>query len=297
MASHNANEEKRQEAYILRKLKSLSAWRGSLFDKGIELFVIPAIENSKLIDWEWVAGQTLELARRQFAFSKAKKYRFVSQSAAGEEFCALLSHENGLSVPSEELKEVFEHIVRCFDNLSRQTEFVDYLRWRKWYGVQIPLSFSLDGVTVAAQPDLLFFRGKGQLTLVEWKTGVSETSYHRPQLLVYALAACKKWPDARLEELEICEANLMKNEIQKHHVTEKDLLQIEDFIFLSISEIKALTRGEGFLEQHLEDYEFANNPNTCQCCSFRKICLEVISEDASNQFIRDSEPVQLELPL
>jgi len=297
MASHNAKDEKRKEAYILRKLQSLPAWRGSLFDKGIELFVIPALENSKLIDWEWVVQQTLELARRQFAFSKAKKYRFVSQSAAGEEFCALLFHENGLGVSSEELKEVFEHIVRCFENLGRQTEFVDYLRWRKWYGVQIPLSFSLDRITVAARPDLLFFRGKGQLTIVEWKTGMSETSDHRPQLLVYALAASRKWPDVILEGLEIYEANLMKNEIQRHHVTEQDLLEIEDFIFLSISEIKALTRGEGFSEQHLEDYEFANNSNTCQNCSFRKLCLEVVSEYASNQFIRDSEPVQLELPI
>jgi CRISPR/Cas system-associated exonuclease Cas4 (RecB family) len=174
---------------------------------------------------------------------------------------------------------------------------VDYLRQRKWYGVQIRLPSSLDGVTVAAQPDLLFFRGKGQLTIVEWKTDMSETSNHRPQLLVYALAASRKWPEVKSEELEICEANLMKNEIRRHHITEQDLLEIEDFIFLSISEIKALTQGEGFSEQHLEDYEFANNPNTCQYCSFRQLCLEVVSEDASNQFIRDSEPVQLELPL
>ena len=299
MARHDADDERRRDAYILKQLQTLPAWRGRLFDKGIERFVIPAIENGKPVDFDRVTQQTMELAHRQFAFSKARKYRDpgTKKGAVGDEFCALFPHEYGLGVSPEELKMALRDIACCFENLRQQTEFVDYIRRRKWYGVQKTLSFNLDGVAVEGRPDLLFFRGEGQLTIVDWKTELSETSDNRPQLLVYALGATRGWPQARLGEIEIYEANVMRNEIRRHHATEEDLLEIEDFIFSSICEIRSLIQGGKFADQNPEDYELANNPNTCQYCSFRSLCLEVLSEDASSQSIRDVEPVQLDLPL
>jgi hypothetical protein len=299
MAYHNTNDKRRREAYILKQLQNLPAWRGRLFDKGIERFVIPAIKNGEFIDFEQVTQQTIELAHQQFAFSKARKYRDpgTKKGAAGDEFCALFPHEYGLGVSHEEFESVLQDIVCCFENLQRLAEFLDYIRQRKWYGVQRTLSFNLDEVAVEGRPDLLFFRGEGQLTIIDWKTESNETSDNRPQLLAYALGAIRGWPQARLEELEIYEANVMKDEVRRHHVTERDLLETEDFIFSSIFRIRSLIQGGKFSDQHPEDYELANSPNTCQYCSFRKLCLEVLSEDASDQSIRDIEPIQLELSL
>lgn len=283
----------------MRQLRSLSGWRGSLFDKGIEFSVIPAIENSEPIDFDQAIRQTVELAQRQYSFSETKRYRDagIKKGDAGDEFCALFSHEYGLGISPEELEEVFQDLACCFENLQQQTEFVNYLRQGKWYGVQKTLSLNLDGVSIEGRPDLLFFGNEGQLTIVDWKTELSETSDNRPQLLVYALGAIRGWPQARLENLEIYEANVMKDEIRIHHITEQDLLKTEDFIFSSVYEIRSLTQGGKFPDQHIEDYELANSPKTCQYCSFRKLCLEVLNEDASSQFIRDPEPAQLRLPL
>lgn len=299
MAAHNASDERRREAHILAQLKSLSAWRGNLVDKGIERFVIPALENGIRIDFDRATQQTIGLAHRQLAFSKAKKYRETgtTKKDIGDEFCALFCHEYGQDISPEKLESLPQDIACCFRNLERQTGFMGYLRQGKRYRTQERLSFYLDEVIVVAWLDLLFFGEAGQLTIVDWKTGVSETSHYRPQLLVYALAAVKGWPKAQSENLEIYEANLMKNKIRRHHVTEQDLLGIEDFIYSSICEIRSLTQDKKFQDQHPEDYEFANSSNTCKYCSFRKLCLEVLSEDASDQLIQDYEPVQLELLL
>jgi len=299
MAAHNAIDERRREAHILAQLKNLSEWRGNLADKGIEHFVIPALENGIQIDFEHATQQTIELAYRQLAFSKARKYREpgITKSDIGDEFCALSRHEYGQDFSSEELEALFLDIACCFENLEQQTDFIEYLKQGKRYGTQKILSFYLDEVRIIAWLDLLFFREAGQLTIVDWKAGMSETSDYRPQLLVYALAAVEGWPKAQPGNLEIYEANIMKNEIRRHHVTEQDLLGIEDFIYSSICEIRSVTQDKKYQHQHVEDYEFANSPDTCMYCSFRKLCLEVLSEDASDQPIQDHEPVQLEMLL
>src|SRR5688572_14515333 len=96
-AWHNAKDPVRREAFVLKQLKTIELWRGSVVHRGIEKFVIPSLENNLAVDWNAVGDQTVEMARRQLAFSALRKYRQkgLSKTAAGDDYCALSVHEVG----------------------------------------------------------------------------------------------------------------------------------------------------------------------------------------------------------
>lgn len=281
MASARARDLRRREAYVLKQLKSLSAWQGSLVHQGIARFVVPALQRREPIDLDMVIKETVALARRQFAFSMAGRYRdpALSKEAAGDGFCALFEHEYGGVISDGAVHKVETVIERCFRNLCRHRDFLAYLSGRPWYGVELPLTVPLDGATLGVQLDLLFFRRDGQPTIVDWK--VEQAGDNSRQMMVYALAVARspRWRGVRPEAIEIYEANLFNDVIKRHLITEERLEEAEDFVLRSVARIRALTGDPRFEGQHFADYEVANSPMACEYCPFQRLCLEMSKWD------------------
>jgi len=276
-ASHNARDPERREAYVLKQLQHVSAWQGHVVHHVMATDFLSAVTRGDPIDPTVLTTASVALARRQFAFSGAKRYREPGQtkSAAGEEYSALFAHEYGWPADSEVLDQVEMNLARCFANLAAQPEFLDQLRAGSRYAAELPLNIRLDGVTVAATPDLVFIRSNGQPTIVDWKIAQSETSDYSRQLLVYALVVsrCGRWPGVRPDEIELIEANLLKNEIRRHPVSAQSLDDTEDFIYRSVIELKTLMEDVNPAVLDLADFDVAEQPSTCLYCGFRGICV------------------------
>jgi hypothetical protein len=176
------------------------------------------------------------------------------------------------------LRKVHTTIRHCFDNLAGQHEFLATLRAGFNHKTERQLFCRLDGVTVAAQIDLLFRRPDGQPTVVDWKIAQSETSDYSPQLLVYALAvACAApWEGIKPEAIELYEVNLLKNRVHLHTVTPGRLDEAEDFIYRSITEMKGLVGSAKFEDLDLAEFEVAAKPQSCAHCNLRGPCIRLL---------------------
>jgi len=87
-AWHNARDPVRREAFLLKQVKTLALWKGSIVHRGIELYVLPQLQQNTRVDWHQVAQQTIALARRQFVFSAQRRYREagMSKAQAGDDY-------------------------------------------------------------------------------------------------------------------------------------------------------------------------------------------------------------------
>lgn len=275
LAAAKSNDPVRREAWVLSQLQDLSRWRGRLVDYGIEHFLVPPLKAGRLPYLEDVIASTLEVARRQWEFSASGRYREpgLIKDQHKEDFCALYEHEYGREIGEADRKQVEAEVTEAFRNLYGMTELLDCLRQQKVFLAQRTLWVSYERAKVKAIPDLLCWRGS-QATLFDWKATESETSDYTWQMLVYALAVQRNWPETRAENITVYEVRLLERVVIPHVITADRLLAAEDFLYQSVLDVEALTGGKPLEAQDWEDYEPAQSSRTCATCNFRRICLE-----------------------
>jgi hypothetical protein len=175
------------------------------------------------------------------------------------------------------LSDALDEISNALAFLSRQDEFIGYLQAGGSHRFEEPLHFRVEGIELAAmaQVDVLFFRGLGQATIVDWKVGNSETADYTRQLQIYALALlrCGQWPALTdPEKIELFEANLLHQRVVQHRFTIEDIAAVEDFIFKSMVEMEAIAADLNYDSLSISDFDVANNPTNCAYCPFHSPC-------------------------
>ena len=277
IASPTAKDAERHEAYVLKQLQPRSAWLGSLVHRVLSTIFLADLRAGQSIDQAKLTTAAQALARRQFTFSAAKQYRVVGQTKgkAKNDYCALFEHEHDLDISQDVLAVLDGKLASCFDHLAGQGEFLASLYAGKQYLAELPLNFKLNGASITATLDLVFLRANGQPTIVDWKIAESETSDYSRQLFIYALAVLRsgRWPAARAEEMELYEANLLKNVVRRHELSTERLAEAEDFIYRSLVERDALFGKGSFKDLDLDALEVAEQPTTCAYCNFRSLCI------------------------
>ena len=280
VASHAARDPVRREAYILKQLQHVATWQGSLVHHVLATEFVPALRARCAIDAETLSASARSLAERQFAFSATKRYRAFGEtkSGAGPDYCALFEHEFDAVIDAETPSRVADDAAVSFKNLMSQTEFLRELRAGRDHTAEVPLMFRLDGVTIAATPDLLFRLVSGKMAIVDWKIGRSETSDYRMQLVVYALATARsgRWPGLSPDDVELYEVNLLQNCVRRHPVDSARLESAADFVYRSLMDLRRLGADAAYGDMDLSAFDVAGRPTTCQYCNFRKLCTETL---------------------
>jgi hypothetical protein len=246
--------------------------------RGIERFVVPALESDLAIEWGSVADQTIEMAKRQIEFSSERKYRQkgLSKKAAGDDYCALATHDAGGEITEETFAKVQEMIRTAFANLAGMNDFWAGVRGARRYFSEPPVFAEYEGVRVEGHIDLMFFRGAGRPTIIDWKlyegTGGSDAAY---QTAMYAWLLCRMpaWHVNNPADVELMEVRLLDSQVIRHRCDTEILDALEDKIYRGIHDIRSLTGGLGFDEVNAEDFAYANSPGTCALCPFRTLCL------------------------
>ena len=264
---------------MLKQLKTLELWRGNVVHQGIENFVVPLLEENRDIDWKHVIEETLAMAERQFRFSEQRRYRErgVSKNKYPLEYCALTCHEDGHRVDRAKVDEILASVGTAIATLAGMDSLWGHMRGRGKYYCEVPIIVSYEGFRIEVKPDLMFFRGFGRPSIIDWKVYEDVSgSDARLQEALYAWALCRheKWRVSRPDDVELIEVQLLANSVRRHAVSDGAFEELEDRIYRSIHEILALTEGMDYAEQDVADFAYANSQNSCAFCPFREPCLE-----------------------
>ncbi|MBW1783207.1 MAG: PD-(D/E)XK nuclease family protein [Deltaproteobacteria bacterium] len=276
-AWHNARDPVRREAFLLKQVKTLNLWQGSLVHRGIELFIVPALQQGRRIEWDAAIVSTEAMAKRQFAFSKARRYREkgMSKVKAKDDYCALAGHEIEAGVSPEEFQGVLHTVEQSLRNLASMTELLEEIQCVEKYWPELPLYVGYDIARIEVHIDLLYFRAFAQPTIIDWKVsrsmGGSETDL---QTALYAWAMCRhpKWRVERPEDCELIEVQLLTQNVIRHQVTKDIFDRLENRIYRSLSMIQSVRLGRSYNLADLDDYDFAKNPNSCSYCPQGALC-------------------------
>ena len=279
-AWHNGKDPIRREAFVLKQLKTLDTWRGSVVHTAIQRHVVPCWENRRAVDWDAVAREGRAIAERQFAFSKARRYREngLSKTKAGDDYCALVIHDQPSSTTEEDVLSAIDGVEVAIRNLSGMSEFLKHAQGRPKYFCELPVAVTYHGANITGYIDLMFFRGYNQPTIVDWKCydSASGSDAHM-QTALYAWLLCRssQWSISTPESVELMEVRLGREPgVIRHTFSAEQFQELEDRIFQSVEEIRALCGDGLYAGQDLADYAFAQNSNSCAYCSFRKLCQE-----------------------
>ena len=296
VASHGHKDPVRREYFVLKQLKTLDEWHGLLVHRGIEKMVVPLLSQNARPDWDRAIDETVKMAERQREFSRAKRYRdaALSKTKAGDEYCALLCHDDDRDLTPEEWDATTGVVELAFRNLAGLDALWGAIEGKSKYLPEVNMHLYYDGAHIVVKPDLVCFRSITKPTIVDWK--VSDAmggSDARTQMGVYAWAMSRtsQWSGTKIEDVELLEVQLLKPAVFSHKCDEDTLIEIEDRVYRSIDEIRALCGDGNYKTLDEADFELARNANTCALCPFRKQCAASLVKPAVQ-----SEPV-LELKL
>jgi hypothetical protein len=284
-AWHNARDPVRREAFLLKQVKTLDLWQGSLVHRGIELFLVPAWQERRSVDWDAAIAGTLAMAQRQFAFSRARRYREtgMSKTKAEDDYCALAGHETEAGVSAGEFRGVLHAVERSFRNLAGMTELMKEIQRADRLWPELGLHVEYDVARIEVRLDLLYFRAYGQPTIIDWKVSESMGGSDADlQTALYAWAMCRhpKWRVERPEDCELVEVQLLTQDVVRHRATQEIFDRLENRIYRSVDLIQSLRLGRKYDLADVDDYDFAGNPNSCGYCPQGELCRKLAANNA-----------------
>jgi hypothetical protein len=277
-AWHNARDPLRREAFLLSQLKTLETWRGLVVHQAIQTLVVPYLQVNR-VDWDQVIRGASALAERQFQFSANRRYREVGMSkkkAAGD-YCALFAHEFGMPILDDQVQATLKSIEHALRNLSRMDDFLRHVGARNYYHPELAISANYNGVRIKGQIDLLFGRGYGEYSVVDWKDYESLSGGDaRLQMSLYAWLLCQSqsWPVSDARNIELWEVKLGEGRSVCHRIDQTSFDELEDFMYKSTEEMRVLCGDGTYDPRDLEGYPHTDNPNSCRFCAYRNVCRE-----------------------
>ncbi len=282
VASHNARDPLRREAYVRRQLQSVAAWQGSVVHRVLATDALADLRADRPIAPLALAAAAHALAERQWAFSTARRYREpgMTKAKAGDAYCALLVHESGEDAGDAPLRAVQENATRCFAHLAGQANLLARLYAGYERVSELPLALRSAKATVAATPDLIVAGYDGTLTIVDWKVSRATDSKHAPQLLLYALMALEsgRWRGLTPAKIGLYEVNLLDNRVYHHPFNAGDLEAMAASVQAGVAELGRVLGDGAYARLDLGALVIAAEPAACASCVFTPLCIDGLVE-------------------
>jgi len=287
VANANAKDPVRREAYILNNLKSIYAWRGGLVDEVLSMKLIPALNRNQTPPGlseiqgfaEWLSNLQLEYALE----NRIREEGFV-KSKAGTAFAALIDVDYGEGIDNDSISKAKEEIATALKNLYTTMETTrNTLKAGISCIAKRTLSFNFSDVSVMAIPDVIVFHETDTPTIIDWKVHLNSAWDSRLQLALYALSLseCKSqagfpdnWKGCNPQDVRIIEAQLLSGIEREYSITEEDILELEDYIWISGNQMQKAISGLDSKEYCPDSFPVTSNSSICNKCNFRKLCWE-----------------------
>ena len=285
VANAIAKDSFRKRAYLLSKLQSISAWRGSIVDHVLSETLIPNLNHGVYSDPQDVKNRARDLFDRQLAYARRHPITDLGLqvSKEGDDFAVFHVMEYEGEILEHEIEQAWCEIETALINLFSLDDINYILNSSDYIVSQRPLQFRLmDDVTVLAYPDVIAFRGDAPPTIIDWKVHTFGTNDAWLQLAIYAIALSRCNPhvdfpsgfEIQSQELALYEVQLLTNIVRKHSLEEEQIVEAEEYMLSSAYEIACLTEGGKYTDLNVEDFRTTVHTETCQRCAFRAICWE-----------------------
>ncbi len=285
LANANAKDPLRKRAYLLSKLQSISAWRGSIVDSVISKTLIPNLNHNSQITLKDAKNCAREIFERQLAYARHHPITDLSLqvSKVGDDFAVFHAMEYEGELPEHEIDQAWCEIEKALANLFSLDDIKCILKSSDHIASQPPLQFVLmDDVLVRAFPDAIAFFSDAPPAIIDWKVHTSGTRDAWLQLAIYAIALSRCKPHRNFpvgfkthpQEIALYEVQLLTKIVRKHLIEEEQIIDAEEYMLSSAYEIACLTEGKKYTDLNVKDFKVAWYADTCQRCAFRAICWE-----------------------
>jgi len=270
-----------EEADFLTQLQTIPAWRGSLVDTVISNYVVSKLNKKQEIDEEELVQYALGLANQQITSAINQKHN--NGSKVDDMRCALFDIEYTDGIDAEKLSCAKSDIAKSLRNFSRSIFLKEFLRDGTYLVSQRTLRHTQDKITVTCTPDLIAFYENSPPLIVDWKVQASAHTEHWIQLAVYGLIISRirphkdfpeKWHPALSDytKIRLLEFQLLQNYERIYSMSPSDIVEIEDYIYVSSNRMIQLTRGKKYPELLPECIPTTQRPSICWRCQFKRIC-------------------------
>ncbi|MEM7224456.1 MAG: PD-(D/E)XK nuclease family protein [Pseudomonadota bacterium] len=283
VSSAKAKDPLRKRAYLLGKLRSVSAWRGQIVDDVISRVIVPCVNRNTCITLKQAKRCARELFERQLAFGRRHPIDDLNLrvSEIGQDFALFHAMEYNGGLSQTEIDLAWKEVETALENLFELYDLKQLLKSSDYIITQRALQFPLmDNVTVLAYPDAIAFHSDSAPTIIDWKVHAFGQNDAWLQLAIYAIALnrCKPHSDfpalseSSLQETKLYEAQLLTNIVREHVLDEDQFVEAEECMIASAFEMTCLTEGDKYSKLDSEDFTPALYAETCQRCAFRKLC-------------------------
>jgi len=283
LASKKRTNQLQRKVHELKKMQNISMWQGSVVDHFMETVVIPKISAKQSLDFEALANEAVELAKKQYNYSRLAIYTdpIAGKLETAPEFCILDIHALGKPYDENEILEAYDNIRGAILRLPeiRMPDGQTLLGFLQQCNSLTPNVYTwkieIEQAVVKPQMDLLA-QYNWKPVIIDWKLSRSYTSDYARQLIILGVVVYLKRlsnPDKKPykhEDISLFEVNLLKGTVKQHEFTAERANSMIDEINLSSRDI-ALLEGENEVP-NIDDFEGTDNDGSCKICNFRSIC-------------------------
>jgi len=262
---HDAAADVRR-LYILKQLASRQMWAGRVVHDAIEM-ALHVYREGRDVPVEPFIADVIERMRGEWRSSRAGRYRESPKTLA------LFEHEYALDLKPEVWQALSRNVVTCLRNFFRLPllEAVRKTAPEHWSIEHWSKVFDFEGTLVWIAPDFGYWNADGLLTLVDWKTGASDTDATAFQLGCYALYA-REVLGVEPSQVDLLEANLREPTVTPLAWDDARLETIREQLRLSIRSMRAYLVDASANVARIEDFERTEELRICRWCNFRTVC-------------------------
>ena len=283
-----------REAFKLKRLVSLSLWRGQLVHYVASLVLRSMKAKGRIPEQEKVIAFTLERFRTQFEFSRGKRYLTTPKKTSESlniDWLALIDHEYGRPLSDAAVERTRVECVQAIEALLDSSILATISETdRATWDIEDPSSgafaqqFEVGGATVYVKPDFLFRGADGTLRIVDWKTNRSaaaeadaaeaEPRNAAVQLGIYGYYAARILGEP-VASIRLLEVNLLAGGRSIEHVIdEESIARAGEAIASGIKKLAGVLVGcDTARNEALPRERFTVVENgMCRFCNFFRIC-------------------------
>lgn len=268
-----------RELFLLKQVKPVVMWKGEIVHQAIAHY-FTQLKAAQPLTAARLTEFAEQLASKQWAFSKARRYRREGRGRAGDLFAALLEHEYQVQ-DAETLDDALAHIRTCLTNfysLDVQWSISEAFRAGTHHLIEPPAwgagatTFIVPGVKATVKVDLAFATRDSRYLIYDWKTGKTEENA-AAQLEAYALWAHLSlgWP---LDAITAHEVLLFRRQVSLTQLTPSAASYRSEQIRRSADLITALLGPDANSTPVLADFNYARHVSTCRRCPLQRVCQE-----------------------
>lgn len=288
----------KREAFKLKRLVSLSLWRGQLVHYIVSKILQSVKKRGVMPDKSRVMQYTKEHFEKQLSFSAQKRYATEPKKKRDKlniHWLALLDHEYNRPIRKEKIEQTLQETISAINGFY-SSPIIDVIRETAtddWIIEDIDVgsfsqNFFYEGAKVYVKTDFCF-RGESEtFNIVDWKTHSKNNRFEEEdqggdktkiQLGIYSYYASRVLGEPP-DMIRLFEVNLLNGgKVNEYRVDEASIPVFEEHIRNGISKLSSVLVDEDIernIPLSVEFFPEIESP-ICERCNFYRICKEVTS--------------------